>query len=82
MRPAARVKFGLKVALRRRYGYAALRVLRRALAAALEQHHWRSIGPAKYVSELQAIDAAYWGGLKRLRKRWPDLDLEDERSRP
>jgi hypothetical protein len=42
--PAGRLKLAVKAARRRRYGYAALRVLRRVLARAMVSHIERSIG--------------------------------------
>jgi hypothetical protein len=43
-----------------------------------------TFGPRPYDGrgELDAIAASYWRALKRLRAKWPDLDLDDERSRP
>jgi hypothetical protein len=84
MKPATFVKAGLRRALARRYGYAALRVLRRALVRALARHQAATFGPAPYAGSgvLDDVGAAYWRGLQRLRRRWPDLDLEDDRARP
>ena len=84
MRPSARLKVGLRAALRRRYGYAALRVLRRALVAAVEAHSARLVGPQAYdgATEGDRLFRLYWEALQRLRRRWPGLDLDDERSRP
>jgi hypothetical protein len=84
MRPSTRVRFALRAALRRRYGYIALRVLRRGVARAVADHIERSIGPRPYAGtgEYGAIVAAYTRAMRRLRARWPDLDLTDERSRP
>lgn len=80
MGPAARMKLGVRVALRRRYGYAALRVLRRYVAWALEDNLRRSIGEARFVSQIDQIALIYWRGLQKLRRRWPKLDLEDPRG--
>lgn len=84
MRPSTRIKFALRAALRRRYGYAALRVLRRAVGRAVADHVERSIGARPYAGsgEPEAIAAWYRRGLRRLLDRWPALDLTDERSRP
>jgi hypothetical protein len=82
VRPSTRLKIGLKTALRRRYGYAALRALRRALVAAVESHKAKELGAAPYDgSEGEVIYRLYWQALQRLRKRWPDLDLEDDRAK-
>lgn len=81
MSPLARIKLGLRVALRRRYGYAALRVLRRSAARAIVDDFARSIGPESYVYQGDEIRSAYWQALQRLRRRWPRLDLDDPRSR-
>jgi len=84
MRQATYLKLGLRRALARRYGYAALRTIRRALARALARHEALTFGPRSYDGrgELDAIASAYWRALQRLRRRWPGLDLEDERARP
>lgn len=84
MRPALYVRSGLRRALGRRYGYAALRTLRLALRRALAKHWALTYGAAPYAGagELEAIRLAYWGGLQRLRRRWPALDLADERAEP
>jgi hypothetical protein len=59
-------------------------VLRRALVVAVEHHERRTLGAAPYdgATEGEAIYRGYWTALGRLRKRWPALDLEDERARP
>ncbi len=84
MRPSTYLRGGLRRALARRYGYAALRTLRRAVAAALSRHERLTFGAAPYdgAGELDAVAAAYWRALLRLRRRWPDLDLDDERAKP
>jgi hypothetical protein len=84
LKPSTRLKVGLRTALRRRYGYAALRVLRRSLLAAIETHRRGQFGPVPYdgATQGEAIYRGYWQGLQRLRRRWPDLDLTDERARP
>lgn len=80
--PLGRIKLGLKVALRRRYSYAALRVLRRAAARALADDLHHSIGEDPYTSKARELADTYWRALQRLRRRWPFLDLLDERSLP
>jgi len=77
LRPRTRVRIALRAALRRRYGYAALRVLRRGLASAIALHFERSVGAAPYAGrgELDAIRAAYARAIRRLRKRWPRIDV-------
>jgi hypothetical protein len=84
LRPSTYLRAGLRRALGRRYGYAALRTIRRALAGALARHERLTFGAAPYegAGELDAIAVAYWRALLRLRRRWPDLNLEDERARP
>ena len=82
MRPSVRLRVAFRAAKRRRYGYAALRVLRRGLAAAMAAHLERSIGPASYASELEQIRGLYVYALRELRRRFPSLDLGDERARP
>lgn len=75
LRPRTRIRLALRAALRRRYGYAALRVLRRGLAGAVALHFARSVGAAPYAGsgELDAIRADYARALRQLRKRWPRL---------
>ncbi len=84
MRPSTRLRLGLRAALRRRYGYAALRVLRRSLGHAIASHERLTFGAAPYdgATEGEAIFRGYWVALQRLRRRWPALDLEDVRSQP
>jgi hypothetical protein len=84
-RPSTRLKVVLRAALRRRYGYAALRKLRLGLARAVEEHHRRTYeDPRPYdgQAEEDRIYLLYWRGLQRLRQRWPDLNLEDPRADP
>lgn len=80
LRPATYLKLALRSARRRRYGYAALRALRRGLVRAMAEHRARSIGPAVYASELDAIRAGYGRALSELRRKFPALDLADERA--
>jgi hypothetical protein len=77
-----RLRVALRAARRRRYGYAALRVLRRGMAAAVARHFERSIGPRPYASQLAEIRALYRRGLSDLCRRFPRLDFADERSLP
>ena len=81
-RPSTRLKLALRAARRGRYGYAALRVLRRGLSAAVAEHLARSIGAGPYESERDQIHTLYRRGLKELLSRFGRLDLADERSRP
>lgn len=81
-RPSTRLKLALRAARRRRYGYAALRVLRRGLAAAVRAHLDRSCGAGPYASEYDQIWALYRRGLAELLRRFDRLDLADERARP
>jgi hypothetical protein len=83
MQPATYVTAGLRRALRRRYGYAALRTLRRAVARGLARHWLLTYGDRPYAGagELERLATAYGRALQRLRRRWPDLDLSDDRSR-
>jgi len=81
-RPSTRLRLALRAARRRRYGYAALRVLRRGLTRALADHIERSIGVGRYASELEEIRVLYRRGLAELLRRFGHLDLADERARP
>ncbi len=83
MDPATYVRTGLRRALRRRYGYAALRTLRRSVARGLARHWSLTFGDRPYAGagELDRIARAYGQALKRLRARWPGLNLEDDRAR-
>jgi len=83
MNPYGRLRVGTRAALRRRKGWAALRMLRRAIRAALQPHRARSLDAAKSYNaeaELKKIDAYYKRTIKRLRERWPSLSLFDERA--
>lgn len=82
MTPLGRLKIGIRAARRRRYGYAALRVTRRALAAAVTRHIDRSIGGQPYASQYDAIYAHYARALAGLRRRFPHLDFADPRGLP
>ncbi len=84
MRPTGHIKAGLRRALRRRYAYSALRTLRLALKRAIARHEALTLGTRPYAGagELEAVRHAFGAALTRLRKRWPDLDLADERSQP
>jgi hypothetical protein len=82
MSPIARIRVGARAALRRRYGYAALRVLRRAVRAARAAHEAAQAGDAPYGVRREQIAEAYAAALKRLRKRWPRLDFGDDRANP
>ncbi len=82
MKPSTRLKSGLKRAMRRRYGYAALRTFRDALGRAVADHLERSTGPRPYVSEADQLYALYWRGLKQIQRRWPRLSLTDVRAEP
>jgi hypothetical protein len=82
MRPSTRLKVALRAALRRRYGYAALRLLRVALRKALADHQRRQLGDRPYAAgpELEAVHTRYRQAVRRLRKRWPALDYGDSRA--
>ena len=82
MKAATRIRIGLRTALRRRYGYAALRHLRRVVARALLQHADRQLGPGPYNGQVEreAIYRGYWVALRKLRARWPTLDITDPRA--
>lgn len=80
--PAARIRAGLRVALRRRYSFAALRVLRRSVRAASASHAAAQLGREPYSSQSAELAEAYAAALKRLFRRWPLLDLDDRRAIP
>lgn len=82
MTPLGRLKVGLRAARRRRKGYAVLRRMRSALGAALALHLERTLGGAPYASQFEALYNAYRAELLRLRRRFPRLDLGDERALP
>jgi len=82
-RPTTRVRLALAAALRRRYAYAALRVFRRGLRAALEEHLRRSLGPDPYETELELLRSWYRVGIRRLERRFgAPLPFDDPRSEP
>lgn len=83
MNPYGRLRVGTRAALRRRKGWAALRMLRRAIRASLQLHRARSLDagrPYDAESEMKKIDAYYKRTIKRLRERWPSLSLFDARA--
>ena len=82
MTPLTTLRRATRAALRRRYGYAALRVLRRALRAALALHRARQLDPRPYSTSTDEIRAAYFYAMRRLRRRWPRLDYLDPRAEP
>jgi hypothetical protein len=83
MYPSTYVRTAVKRALRRRYAYAALRTLRKALARALARHWTLTFGERPYAGsgELERVGTAYARALAAVRRRWPGLDLEDPRGR-
>jgi hypothetical protein len=80
--PVGRLRVARQAAKRRRYGYAALRVLRRGLKAAVANHVARSIGDRPYVSQLADLRADYQRALRDHLKRFGRLDLSDPRAAP
>lgn len=82
MNPTARIRLATRAALRRRYGYAALRVLRRGLRQANNDHRARQLAPAPYSTSTDEIRSAYVYALQRLRRRWPQLNPTDPRAKP
>ncbi len=75
----------MRAARRRRYGWAALRLMRRAIRAALIEHRRRTLDPARAYDgtrELVAIHRAYNRAVRELLARWPRLSLFDERAEP
>lgn len=79
--PIGRIKRATGAALRRRYGYAALRVMRRAIRLALREHRERTFNPLRpYSVDVREIRAAYFAAMRRLRKKWPRLDPADPRA--
>ncbi len=80
LRPSTRIKLAERAALRRRYGVAALRVLRRGMRAAISDHVRRTLGPTSYAgsAEESAIRRAYLRAVRRLVARWPSLLLEHD----
>ena len=80
--PAARIRAGLRAALRRRYSFAALRVLRRSVRAASASHAAAQLGREPYSTESAELAEAYAAALKRLLRRWPFLNFDDERANP
>lgn len=84
MKTTTAIRLASRAALRRRYGYAALRFLRKRAARAFELHQLRSVAcDAVYAGESErAIRAAYAEALRRLQRRWPALRLDDPRSQP
>lgn len=82
MRPSTRLRIALRAALRRRYGYAALRQLRRGVARAVFEHRKREVGLSPYASQADEIASLYRRALKKLARRWPSLRFDDPRAQP
>lgn len=82
LRPTTRLKLAARAARRRRYGYAALRVLRRGLRAAVADHYVRSISDSVYVSELEEIRLTFARALRAHVQRFGFAALDDVRSEP
>jgi hypothetical protein len=80
MTPLARIRVATRAALRRRYGYAALRILRRGVRQALQAHRERQLSPQPYSTSTDEITAAYVYAIRRLRKRWRKLNPNDARA--
>jgi hypothetical protein len=84
MRPSTRMRIATRAALRRRFGYAALRVLRKGFLAAMGAHRRASVGEQVYNGETEraAVEEGYRRGARRLLKRWPALSFDDPRAEP
>lgn len=80
--PVATIKGARRRALGRRYGYAALRVLRRGLRLAVERHAAAQFAQQPYSVMRENIVGEYHASVKALRRRWPDLDFGDPRAEP
>jgi hypothetical protein len=81
--PIVILRRATRAALRRRYGYAALRIVRRAIRRALRAHHQHQLDASRpYSLDVLEIRAAYFAAMRRLRKRWPALDPTDPRAEP
>lgn len=81
--PATYLRLATRAARRRRYGYAALRVLRKGLRAAIAAHLERSVDVRRpYASELDAIQTLYRRGVAELVRRFGLKILDDERAAP
>lgn len=82
MNPATIIRRGLRAALRRRYGYAALRTWRIAQRRALTLHRSRQHGAAPYSTKTDDLTWLCWRALKKIGKRFPRLNLDDPRANP
>ena len=69
-RPVSILKRGLRAALRRRYAYVALRIVRRAFSRALDEELRRCIGPKPWVTEYAALCDVFVRGMRRLERRF------------
>lgn len=79
--PLGILKRGTRTALRRRYGYAALRVMRATLQRALHVHRERQLDPSQaYSVQTQEVREAYFAAMRKLKRRWPHLNFLDQRS--
>lgn len=81
--PLGVLRVSARAALRRRFGYAGLRVMRRGVRRALALHRSRSLDPVRrYSVSLDQVRRAYFAAMRRLRRRWPRLDPTDPRAEP
>lgn len=81
--PLTTIRSARRAALRRRYGYAALRILRRGMRRAIARHKAFQITPdITYAVATDQLVTEYWHSLKLLLKRWPNLDPADPRAEP
>lgn len=84
MKPSTRMRIAVRSALRRKCGYAALRVLRRGFIASMLQHRRLTVGEKPYAGDVEraAVENNYRRGARRLLARWPRLDFGDARANP
>jgi len=80
--PIGVLKHARRAAMRRRYAYAALRILRRGLRAALALHALRQLAPERYSVSVLEIRREHFTSMRRLRARWPHFDPTDPRAEP
>jgi hypothetical protein len=83
MTPLGLIRSATRAALRRRYGYAALRIVRRGVRRALREHRARQVdAAAPYSISTARVVEAHFAAMRRLRKRWPKLNPCDVRAEP
>ena len=81
--PIGVLRISARAALRRRFGYAGLRVMRRGVRRAIKLHRERTLDVSRpYSTSIGDLRQTYFAAMARIRRRWPRLDPSDPRAEP